>query len=112
MIDNIINRKERKEIKGAAPLRHFVVFALFAATLICRAQSARTLTFTWSYTNAVTPDSFVLFSTTNLATPLANWTAIAQIVNPIGAYMYGAGGGGAASTTLSGHFSITGGNLH
>jgi hypothetical protein len=47
------------------------------------AQSARPITLTWTYANSPPPDSFVLFSSANVTTPLSNWTAIAQIACPI-----------------------------
>jgi hypothetical protein len=65
---------------GAAVLCALSVLCL---THSAPAQPARPITLAWTYTNSPPPDSFVLFSSTNLTTPLSNWTAIAQIACPI-----------------------------
>jgi hypothetical protein len=68
-------------MKRLFPLLFFALFGVFSGL-----PQTQTLTFTWIWpypTNTPPPDSFVLFSSTNLTTPLTNWTAVAQVVNPI-----------------------------
>jgi hypothetical protein len=63
-------------------IKSLCALAALSLGLAASAQT-RPLAFTWSYTNSTIPDSFVLFSTTDLATPLTNWSAIAQIPCPV-----------------------------
>jgi hypothetical protein len=68
-------------------MKSILLFLLSVPLCLCglttQAQTTQPRTLSWTYTNTTPPDAFVLSCTTNLATPLTNWTVLAVVPCPI-----------------------------